>query len=121
MWHIKNLPFYIDLVFCLILLPAMITLLPIERWLVNNSTFVYLLVSWLYLIYILNRRLTMPFLFADKRKFWIAILLILLTIAGTYLITRYQMEVPMHRMRKPKFIQHIPKIRLQQQAVWFCM
>ena len=25
----------------------------------------------------------------------------------------------MHRMRKPKFIQHIPKIRLQQQAVWF--
>lgn len=44
MWHIKNLPFYIDLVFCLILLPAMITLLPIERWLVNNSTFVYLLV-----------------------------------------------------------------------------
>lgn len=119
MWHIKNLPFYIDLVFCLILLPAMITLLPIERWLVNDSTFVYLLVSWLYLIYILNRRLTMPFLFANKRKFWIAILLILLTIAGTYLITRYQMEVPMHRMRKPKFIQHIPKIRLQQQAVWF--
>ena len=55
MWHIKNLPFYIDLVFCLILLPAMITLLPIERWLVNDSTFVYLLVSWLYLIYILNR------------------------------------------------------------------
>ena len=119
MWHIKNLPFYIDLVFCLILLPDMITLLHIERWLVNDSTFVYLLVSWLYLIYILNRRLTMPFLFADKRKFWITILLILLTIAGTYLITRYQMEVPMHRMRKPKFIQHIPKIRLQQQAVWF--
>ena len=73
MWKIKHLPFYIDLVFCLILLPAMITLLPIERWLVNDSMFVYILVSWLYIIYILNRRLTMPFLFADKRHFWMAL------------------------------------------------
>lgn len=119
MWKIKHLPFYIDLVFCLILLPAMITLLPIERWLVNDSMFVYILVSWLYIIYILNRRLTMPFLFADKRHFWMALIFILFTIAGTYLITRYQMEIPMHRMRRPKFLQHIPKIRLQQQAVWF--
>ena len=55
MWQIKKLPFYIDLVFCLMLLPAMITLLPIERWLVNDSLFVYLLVSWLYIVYILNR------------------------------------------------------------------
>lgn len=119
MWQIKHLPFYIDLVFCLILLPAMITLLPIERWLVNNSMFVYILISWLYIIYILNRRLTMPFLFTDKRHFWIALIFITFTVAGTYLITRYQMEIPMHRMRRPKFLQHIPKIRLQQQAVWF--
>ena len=46
MWQIKKLPFYIDLIFCLVLLPAMMTLLPIERWLINNSLFVYLLVSW---------------------------------------------------------------------------
>ena len=119
MWQIKNLPFYIDLFFCLVLLPAMITLIPIERWLAHDSTFVYLLVAWLYIIYILNRRLTMPFLFADKRRFWIAVGLILITIAGTYLVTRYQMETPMHRIRRGRIIQPIPKIRLQQQAVWF--
>lgn len=50
MWQIKKLPFYIDLIFCLVLLPAMMTLLPIERWLINNSLFVYLLVSWLYIV-----------------------------------------------------------------------
>lgn len=89
MWQIKKLPFYIDLVFCLVLLPAMITLLPIERWLVSDSLFVYLLVSWLYIVYILNRRLTMPFLFAGNRRFLIALILILFTLAGTYFITRY--------------------------------
>ena len=60
MIQIKKLPFYIDLVFCLFLLPAMIMLLPIERWLVYNSVFVYLLIGWLYLIYMINRRFTMP-------------------------------------------------------------
>mgnify|MGYP000749746230 CR=1 FL=1 len=94
MWQIKKLPFYIDLIFCLVLLPAMMTLLPIERWLINNSLFVYLLVSWLYIVYILNRRFIMPFMFAGKKRFWIAVSLILLTAVGTYLITRYQMEVP---------------------------
>lgn len=69
MWQIKKLPFYIDLIFCLVLLPAMMTLLPIERWLINNSLFVYLLVSWLYIVYILNRRFIMPFMFAGKKRF----------------------------------------------------
>lgn len=119
MWQIKKLPFYIDLIFCLVLLPAMMTLLPIERWLINNSLFVYLLVSWLYIVYILNRRFTMPFMFAGKKRFWIAVALILLTLIGTYLITRYQMEVPLHHMRRTRLLQHIPKIKLQQQAVWF--
>lgn len=119
MWQIKKLPFYIDLVFCLVLLPAMITLLPIERWLVNDSLFVYLLVSWLYIVYILNRRLTMPLLFIGNRRFLVALVLILLTLAGTYFITRYQMEIPFHRMHSSRFRQPVPKIKLQQQAVWF--
>lgn len=119
MWQIKKLPFYIDLIFCLVLLPAMMTLLPIERWLINNSLFVYLLVSWLYIVYILNRRFIMPFMFAGKKRFWIAVSLILLTAVGTYLITRYQMEVPLHHMKRTRLLQHIPKIKLQQQAVWF--
>lgn len=69
MWQIKKLPFYIDLIFCLVLLPAMMTLLPIERWLINNSLFVYLLVSWLYIVYILNRRFIMLLCLPGKNVF----------------------------------------------------
>lgn len=119
MWQTKKLPFFIDLIFCLVLLPALIALLPIERWLENDSIFVYLLVGWLYIVYILNRYMVMPFVLVGQKRFWIAVGLILLTIAGTYLITRYQMEIPVHRMRRPRPTAHIPKIRLQQQAVWF--
>ncbi|MEE1233019.1 MAG: histidine kinase [Phocaeicola sp.] len=119
MIQIKNLPFCIDLAFCLILLPAMIMLLPIERWLEYNSLFVYLLVSWLYIVYILNRKVTMPYLFGDKKQIWAAAAFMLATLIGTYFITRYQMEVPFHHMRRSRFLQHEPKIRLQQQAVWF--
>ena len=61
----------------------------------------------------------MPFMFAGKKRFWIAVSLILLTAVGTYLITRYQMKVPLHHMRRTRLLQHIPKIKLQQQAVWF--
>ena len=75
--------------------------------------------SWLYIVYILNRRFIMPFMFAGKKRFWMAVSLILLTAVGTYLITRYQMEVPLHHMKRTRLLQHIPKIKLQQQAVWF--
>ena len=119
MWQTKKLPFFIDLIFCLVLLPALIALLPIERWLEKDSIFVYLLVGWLYIVYILNRYVVMPFVLVGQKRFWIAVILILLTITGTYLITRYQMEIPVHRMRRPRLATHIPKIRLQQQAVWF--
>lgn len=29
------------------------------------------------------------------------------------------MEVPLHHMKRTRLLQHIPKIKLQQQAVWF--
>ena len=54
-----------------------------------------------------------------EKRFWMAVSLILLTAVGTYLITRYQMEVPLHHMKRTRLLQHIPKIKLQQQAVWF--
>ena len=117
MRYTKKLPFYIDCAFCLILLPVMIMLLPIERWLTNNPAFVYLLVGWLYTVYIINRKLTVPFLFRNKKHLGWALCLILATAIGTYCMTQYQMEMPWRRLPPPKIVQHFPKIRLQQQGV----
>ena len=119
MWKTKKLLLFIDLTFCLIIFPAMIALLPIERWLVRNAIFVYLLIPWLYIIYILNRYVTMPFLFAGKKRFWMGVLLMLVTVIVTFCIMQYQIGSPLQPIQRPGMIQHIPKIKLQKQAVWF--
>lgn len=119
MWKLKKLPLYIDLAFCFALLPAMLTLLPIERWLVNNSMFVCILVSWLYIIYMLNRCYTLPAIFAEKKRWWMVLSIFAFTLLGTYLVTRYQIEFPFQRTLRPRQMVHAPKIRIQQQAVWF--
>ena len=69
----KHLPLGIDLFFCLVLLPALIMLLPVERWLENNSTFVILLVGWLYAVYFLTRKACVPMLFRSRRQLIIAL------------------------------------------------
>lgn len=58
----KNLAFYIDLAFCLVVLPIMVALSPIERWVHNFTTYMILAGIWLYLVYIVNRIFTIPFL-----------------------------------------------------------
>lgn len=116
MWKTRHLPLIIDLLFCGVLLPVMLKLLPIERWIVNDSTFVYLLAGWLYVVYLLNRAWILPSLLR-RRRVLLGLGLILLTLLVTWLITRYQMDIPVRprRIRRPA----IPRISLQQQAIWF--
>ena len=121
----KRIQLWIDLFFCLVLLPLMIYLLPIERWLHNNLLFVCLLVCWLYLVYFVNRVFTVPSLFRDRKRVLWALLVIVAMVGITYLLSRYKMDFP--------FRHHPPhdgadvgprhmspsKFRLHQQAVWF--
>lgn len=122
----KKVQLWIDLFFCLVLLPVMIYLLPIERWLENNLTFVCLLVAWLYIVYFVNRVFTIPSLFRDRKRLMWAALVVIAMIGITYLLSQYKMEF--HFQQQPG---QLPaggppqrtfspmKFRLHQQAVWF--
>lgn len=119
----KYLPLGIDLFFCLVLLPAMITLLPVERWLQNNFTFVVLLVGWLYAVYFLTRKICVPMLFRSRRQLIIALCLLAGTVLVTWLVTQYQLEFPFRgdhpRPERIKRATNLSKIRLHQQGTWF--
>ena len=119
----KHLPLGIDLFFCLILLPAMIMLLPVERWLENNSTFVVLLVGWLYAVYFLTRKACVPMLFRSRRQLVIALCMLAGTVLVTWLVTQYQMEFPFRgdhpRPERIRRAANLSKIRLHQQGTWF--
>lgn len=122
----KKIPVYIDWTFCLILLPLMIFLLPVERWAVANPLFVCLFIGWLYMVYVINRRYTIPLLFKERKRIAWAITILVVTVLVTYLLTRFQVEFPryirpirhIHRMNDDLFTKPL-KIRQYQQAVWF--
>ena len=117
----RNLPLFIDLAFCLVLLPIMIMLLPIERWLTSNMVFVCILVGWLYIVYITNRCLTVPFMFRRKKYLVWSLVILILMIVITWLITQYQLDMPRHFRRPPggRPRSNESSLRLHQQGVWF--
>lgn len=114
----KNLPLLIDIIFCVILLPLMIMLLPVERWLTHNSAFVFLLVIWLYAVYFLNRKLTVPLVFSKKR-YWTALLLLLLTVFFTWLVTEAGAPREFFRHRSPDGHHHFFRLSPREQGIWF--
>ncbi len=122
----KRVQLWIDLFFCLVLLPVMIYLLPIERWLENNLLFVCLLVGWLYTVYFVNRRFAIPSLFKNRKMMIWAVVVIIAMIGITYLLSQYKMEYHFQRQPgrppaggPPQRTFSPLKFRLHQQAVWF--
>lgn len=115
---LRKIPLITDLLFACVLLPALCFLLPIERWIANNLTFVCILACWLYAVYFFNRYITVPMFFQTRRKVIIALILILATILITWLISQYQMDFP-HRPVRPRRVRTVARARLHQQAVWF--
>lgn len=57
---IKRIPKYIDLIFCLVVLPVMIAIFPEERWAQNFPLYTIGVGIWLYLLYFLNRYFVVP-------------------------------------------------------------
>ncbi len=122
----KSVTRYIDIAFCLVLLPAMVMLLPIDRWLERDPQFIIMLLVWLYANYLLMRKLIIPYILGARREGVVAILLIILTLTVTYLLTRYQLSAPiqprvMSQEESEHFIQRAASGsgRMQRQAVWF--
>ena len=116
---IKNLPVFIDIIFCAVILPTLIALLPLERWMTRSQAFVYMLIAWLYIVYVTNRYYIMPNIFGRKKAYWKMALLFLATTAGTYMLTLYQMDMQPGRLQRMRMLTNAnATIRLPQQAVW---
>lgn len=133
----KNISRYIDLVFCLLLLPALMLLLPLDRWWESNSLFVVVLLGWLYATYWLHRSLTVPLMYGENRRPIFALLILVASLVLTYFISHYpvdfghsMMEREMRRAAKAVGMaaEHFsqkrplrvpPSNKMLEQAVWF--
>lgn len=64
----KHLSLYIDLAFCLVILPLMVIILPLELWYYRSPWYVYAMVAAMYAIYFVNRFFAVPLLFKGGRR-----------------------------------------------------
>lgn len=81
---------YVDLLFCLVIMPLIITLLPVDRWIVHNTAFFLALVAYVYGLYFTYRRTRPAHLFLQRRYLRIALLMVVL-VAVTALLTHFPM------------------------------
>lgn len=104
---------YIDLLFCLVIMPPIILLVPVERWIVHNTAFLVTLIVYLYSLYFIYRRVKLPLLFMH-RKFTYIIFLMVALVTITVLLT----EFPFPREQLTERMLSARK-SLCTQTVWF--
>lgn len=114
----KNLALYIDLAFCLIVLPVMVVLSPIERWVHNFTAYMMIAGVWLYLVYIINRAFTIPFLFGSRNKKICGITMIILSIIVTFILSGVELYIPKPNIHDEGIVRRLPQILQYQQALW---
>ena len=106
---------YIDLLFCLVIIPLVIMLLPVDRWIVNNMAFLVTLVAYVYVLYFVYRRVCLPKLFMQKK--YLRILLLLAVLIGvTELLTHFPM--PAERITDD-VRQMEARMHIRTQTIWF--
>ena len=117
----KHVTLYIDMAFCLILLPLMMYAFPVERcWGAYPAFFASFLV-WLYLSYFTYRYYIVPGIFHGGRRRFFALVSIVLSLSVTFVFSSYQISSPFYHIRQ-QLIEQYPYplwgIRPSQQAVW---
>lgn len=116
-----NISRYVDLAFCLVFLPLMIFIFPVERLWGIYPAFITSFVAWLYVTYFVYKYFVIPRLFHNGRGRIYALAVIAVSLAVTFLFSSYEITSPLHHLR----MQHMARInytlwgiRPNQQAVW---
>ena len=106
---------YIDLLFCLVIMPLVIKLLPVDRWIVNNMAFLVTLVAYVYVLYFVYRRACLPKLFMQKKY-----LRILLLLAVLIVVTELLTHLPMPAERITDDVRQMEaRMHIRTQTIWF--
>ena len=79
---------YIDLLFCLVILPVIIMLAPVEKWIIHHTYFMLTLIVYLYALYFTYRKANIPSLFL-RHKFGQVFFLIAALLIITWGLSRY--------------------------------
>lgn len=114
----RSISTYIDLAFCIAVLPAMAIIFPVERWYHNFPWYVICVGVWLYSAYFVNRALAVPALFGNRRSRIAGLMIVVLSIAVTYALSKVQLYTPKPSVYDYGINRVLPAVNQYQQAVW---
>ena len=107
---------YIDLVFCLVVLPLVLSIIPIEKMFASSTIFTVVLIIFLYGVYFLFRKIRVPSLLM-KKKYLQAFLFVGILLVLTSLLAHFPLTDDFI-MRLPEG--EVPRISAHRaQRVWF--
>lgn len=110
----SKIALYIDLLFCLVLMPLIIMILPVDKWIVNNTEFLFALILYIYTLYIVYRKACLPKLFMQKKYIHIVVLIGILLLA-TQLFTHFPMPNEMYNDHEL----FIRRLHIRTNTIWF--
>lgn len=112
----RRISAYIDIVFCLVVLPLVLSIIPIEKMFANSTIFTVVLIAFLYATYFLYRKIRVPSLLM-RRKYLQALLFIASLLVMTSLLAHFPLTDEFI-MRLPEG--EIPRVSAHRaQRVWF--
>lgn len=117
----KNVSRYIDLAFCLIFLPLMILVFPVERWWGTYPVFFSSFIGWLYITYFVYKYFVIPRLFHAGRQRIYALAAIAASLLITFFFSSYEITSPLYHINQHErelYSYLIWGVRQNQQAVW---
>lgn len=117
----KRISVYIDLAFCLVFLPLMIFVFPVERRWGTYPLFFVSFIVWLYATYFLYRYRVVPGLFHGSRARLTAFAVAAVSLGITFLFSSYEISSPfyhLHWQQMETVSYPVWGVRQNQQAVW---
>ncbi len=116
MTGLKKVSRTIDIIFCVVVLPLLLSIIPMERMFANSRIFTILLVGFLYSVYLIIRSVNFPRLIW-KKKYIRAALIMVLLFTVTSLLAHFPLtDALIMNLPEGEF----PRVTAQRtQRVWF--
>ena len=102
---------WVDLLVCLAIIPCLVSVYPVNEWILWRAPDVIVYLLWTYLCWYLGRHLV-PALF-DTHKRWTALAVVFIATVLTYLMSLKQVSFP-----REMIADRPPRLYMYQQAVW---
>ena len=102
---------WVDLLVCLAIIPCLVSVYPVNEWILWRASDVIIYLMWTYLCWYLGRH-AVPALFSSGKR-WTAVAVVFLATVLTYLMSLKQVSFP-----REMIADRPPRLYMYQQAVW---